>query len=95
VASKARKTAAGGVPSSRIRLKICSGINDQFEGMNPPAQLASPPVISDCSVWTCDAASGLGGVTCLKRRIVFYAAVTGPNQMSWWRIGAVPVSVMP
>ena len=82
------------LPSRRIRLDVCSWIDGQFETQSL-TQLANPPTIAECSVWTCEAASGLVGIVALVRRTVYYAAVTGPNQTGWWRIGSVPRSVMP
>jgi hypothetical protein len=82
------------LPTRKVRLDICSWIDGQFE-TKILTQLANPPTIAECSVWTCDSASGLVGVVCLARRIAYYAAVTGPNQLGWWRIGSVPKSVMP
>jgi hypothetical protein len=96
--AKTRRPAAGArrrLPTARIREAICSWINDQFEGMSPPTQLANPPTIADCAVWTCVPNSGLVGVTYLAGRIVYYSSSNGVNNTAWWRIGSVPRSVMP
>jgi hypothetical protein len=85
------RASRGKLPSARARLKICGWINDQFE-TSVPTQLATPPAIGDCAVWTCAPASGVDGVVCLAGRTAYYSAATGSNQTTWWRMGAVPAS---
>ena len=82
----------GKLPGPETRGKICSWINDQFEltslDENP---LPTPPVISECSVWSCATVPNpdLLGTTYLAGTTVYYSACVD-GQDKWWRVGELP-----
>lgn len=95
-AKHAPKVTPGRLPDPETRALICSWINDRFESTSLDENaLATPPVIAECSVWSCATVPNpdLLGTVCLEGRTVYYsAAVAGDQADKWWRVGELPTS---